>query len=85
MFHVSVLRKYTPDLAHAVIIVDTDGTFEEEPARVLDSRVQVLRRKTVGLVKVLWQHRGVEEETWEREDTIQATYPFLFEDEGSFV
>ena len=29
-----------------------------------------------------WQHRGVEEATWEREDTMRVTYPFLFEDEG---
>ena len=49
----------------------------------MDSRDQVLRRKTVRLVKVLWQHRGVEEATWEREDTMQATYPFLFRDEGT--
>ena len=35
--------------------------------------------------EVLWQHRGVEEATWEREGTIRATYPFLFEDEGAFV
>ena len=50
--------------------------------RILDSRDQVLRCKTVRLLKVLWQHRGVEEATWEREDTMRATYPFLFEDEG---
>ena len=31
---------------------------------------------------MLWQHRGVEESTWEREDTMQATYPLLFKDEG---
>ena len=35
------------------------------------------------LVKVLWQHRGVEETTWEREDTMRATYPFLFKEEGT--
>ena len=29
--------------------------------RILDSRDKVLRCKTVSLVKVLWQHRGVEE------------------------
>ena len=44
---------------------------------------QVLRHKTVRLVKVLWQHRGVEEATWEHEDTMHATYPFLFEDEST--
>ena len=34
VFHVSMLRKYTPDPAHVVdwgqIEVDTDGTFEED-------------------------------------------------------
>ena len=67
------------------ITVNTDGTFEEGPVRILDSRNQVLRRKTVRLVKVLWQHRGVEDATWELKDTMPATYPFLFEDEGVFV
>ena len=31
--------------------------------RIMDSREQVLQCKTVRLVKVLWQHRGVEEAT----------------------
>ena len=86
MFHVSMLRKYTPDPAHVVdwgeITVDTDGTLEEGPVCILDGRDQVLRHKTVLLVKVLWQHRGVEEATWESKNTMWATYPFLFQDEG---
>ena len=86
VFHVSMLRKYTSDLAHLVdwgeLVIDVDGTFEEGPVRVLDSRDQVLRRKTVRLVKVLWQHRGVEEATWEHEGTMHASYHFLFEDGG---
>ena len=61
-----------------------DGTFEEGPVCIMDSRDQVLRRKTVRLVRVLWQHSGVEESTWEREDTMRATYPFLFRDEGTW-
>ena len=87
VFHVSMLLKYTPDPAHMVdwgqFEVDTDGTFEEGPVCIVDSRDQVLRRKTVRLVKVLWRHYGVEEYTWEREDTMQTTYPFLFKDEGA--
>ena len=67
------------------IIFDADETFKEGPVRILDCRDQVLRRKTVQLVKLLWQHRGVEEAAWECEDTMRATYPFLFEDEGEFV
>ena len=89
VFHVSMLRKSTPDPAHVVdwgeIEVDIDGTFEEGPVCIMDSREQVLRRKTVRLVRVLWKHRGVDESTWEREDTMLATYPFLFRDEGTWV
>ena len=88
VFHVSMLRRYTPDPAHVVdwakIEVDTDGTFEEGPVCIMDSRDQVLRCKTMRLVRVLWQHRGVEESTWEREDTMWAAYPFLFRDKGTW-
>ena len=51
---------------------------------IMDSCDQVLRRKIVRLVRVLWQHRGVEESTWEREVTMRATYPFLFRNEGTW-
>ena len=88
VFHVSMLRKYTPDPTHIVdwgeLVVDADGTFEEGPVCIMDSRKKVLRDKTLRLVKVLWQHRGVEEATWEREDTVLANYPFLFNGEGAF-
>ena len=87
-FHVSMLRRYTPDPAHVVdwgqIEIDTDETFEEGPMCIVDSRDRVLRRKTVRLVVVLWKHCGVEESTWEREDTMRATYLFLFRDEGTW-
>ena len=76
VFHISMLRKYTLDRAHVVdwgeITVDTYGTFEEGPVRIMDSWDHVLLRKTVRLVKVLW----------ECEDMMRATYPFLFRDEG---
>ena len=88
VFHVSMLRRYTLDPAHVVdwreIEVDTNETFKEGPVCIMDSRDQVLRRKTVKIVRVLWQHRGVEESTWELEDTMRATYPFLFKDEGTW-
>ena len=42
VFHVSTIRKYTPDPTHVVdwgeIVVDTDGTFEERPVCIMDSR-----------------------------------------------
>ena len=57
VFHVSMLQRYTPDPAHVVdwgeIEVDTDETFKEGHVCIMDSRDQVLRRKTVRLVRVL--------------------------------
>ena len=41
VFHVSMLRKYTPDLTHVVdwgeLVVDADGTFKEGLVRIMDS------------------------------------------------
>ena len=41
VFHVSMLRKYTPNPTHVVdwgeLIVDTDGTFEVGLVRIMDS------------------------------------------------
>ena len=55
VFHVSMIRKYTLDPAHVVnwgkLVVDADGTFEEGPVCIMDSWDQVLRGKTVRLVK----------------------------------
>ena len=51
---------------------------------IVDNRYPVLRCKTVRLVRVLWRHYGVEESTWEREDMMRATYPFLFSDGGTW-
>ena len=88
VFHVSMLKKYTPDPTHVVdwgeLVVDADGTFNEGLVRIVDSRDQVLRSKTVRLVKVLWQYRGIERATWERQDTMRANHPFLFKEEDIF-
>ena len=79
VFHVSMLRKYTPDPTQVVdwgeLIVDV---FEEGLVCIMDSRDQVFQSKTVRLVKVLWQHHGIEKATWEYKDTMLANYPFLF-------
>ena len=58
VFHVSMLRKYTLDPTHVVdwgeLVVDANGSLEEGPVRIIDSRDQVLRHKTVRLMKMLW-------------------------------
>ena len=41
VFHVSMLRKYTPNPTHVVdwdeLVADADGTFKEGPIRIMDS------------------------------------------------
>ena len=77
-----MLRKYELDPSHVLewsgLELDADVSFEEKPTQILDRREQVLREKTIHLVKVLWSHYGVEEATWEREDEMRAKHPELF-------
>jgi hypothetical protein len=82
VFHVSMLRKYMRDESHVIqyseLEVAPDASYEEQAIRILDSREQVLRGKTIPLVRVLWQHHGAKESTWEREDEMRSRYPELF-------
>ena len=50
-------------------------TYEEQPVEILDRREQVLRRKIIPLVKVLWRNHGIEEATWEHEHQMRTQYP----------
>ena len=88
VFHVSMLRKCTPNPAYVwigdILRLTLMGPSRRDQCAFLDSHGQVLRRKTVRLVRVLWRHYGVEESTWERKDTMRVTYPFLFRDEGTW-
>lgn len=89
VFHISMLRKYEPHPSHVInmgeIDLNEDASFEERPIKIMDRREKNLRGKVIHLVRVLWQHRGVEESTWEREDAIRANYPQLFEDKVFFL
>ena len=57
-----MLRKHEPDPLHVLdwdeLELDADVTFEERPVQILDRREQVLRGKTIPLVKVLGTHYG---------------------------
>ncbi|CAL9016944.1 unnamed protein product [Prunus brigantina] len=64
VFLVSMLRKYEPDPAHILdwgeLNIDEQLSFEERPIRILDHKEQVLRTKTIPLVKILWLHGNTE-------------------------
>ena len=88
VFHVSMLRKYIPDPSHVLteqpVEIQENLTYEEEPVQILDRREQVLRNKTIPLVKVLWRSHTVEEAIWEHEEQMKRHYPHLF-DAGTHV
>ena len=69
VFHVSMLRKYIPDPSHVLT---------EQPVKILDRREEVLRNKTIPLVKVLWRSHSIEGATWEPEAQMRHQYPQLF-------
>ncbi|XP_025693008.1 uncharacterized protein [Arachis hypogaea] len=82
VFHVSQLRKYTPDTSRVLepepIQVREDLTLPVIPVRIDDTSVKQLRRKEVSLVKVAWSRAGIEEHTWKLESDMRKDYPHLF-------
>jgi hypothetical protein len=83
VFHVSMLRKY---IANPDVIVDYEPleiqeglTYMEELVKIVDKKEQVLRTKTIPIIKVLWRNHGVKEASWEAEHDMWSRYPYLFE------
>ena len=89
MFHVFMLRKYEPDHLHILdwgdLVINEDVKYEERSIRVLDMRDQVLRGRTIPLVKILLLYHGVEEATWEHVTEVRAKYLNLFNSFGTFI
>ena len=87
VFHVSMLRRYRSDESHTLLVQDVQVQayfpYDEEPKAILAREVKQLWNKQVPLVKVLLQHHGREEATWEPELTMRAQYPQLF-NSGNF-
>ena len=69
VFHVSMLRKYRAYESHILPVqevqVQQDFSYDEELKDIMAHEVKQLWNKQVPLVKVLGQHHGMEEATWE--------------------
>jgi hypothetical protein len=56
MNHVSLLKKYVPNPNHViywnVIQVEHEGDFQWEPMHILNQKFKVLKKKSIGLIKV---------------------------------
>lgn len=78
-----MLCKYVLDLSHILesqpVQLNENLSYEEKKSvHILDIKEQVLRNKTIPLVKVLWRNHAVDEATWKSEDQIGTQYPRLF-------
>ncbi|RVW16021.1 Retrovirus-related Pol polyprotein from transposon 17.6 [Vitis vinifera] len=64
VFHVSMLRKCTPDPTWVVDLQDVqiseNTSYVEEPLRILEVGEHRFRNKVIPAVKVWWQHHGIE-------------------------
>jgi len=87
VFHVSQLRKYVADPSYVLesddIQIREDLTVSTGPVRILDSQVKQLRGKEIKTVKVLWDET-TQEMTWEMEDRMKQSYPYLFPGKSYF-
>jgi hypothetical protein len=82
VFHVSMLKRYVHVSNHvifwSVIQVEPEGEFLLEPQCIIDKKDIPFRNKNISHVKVHWKHFGPNKATWELEDAMKQTYPFLF-------
>ena len=78
-----MLRKYIaiPDVIveYEPLEIQEGLTYVEEPVKIVDKKDQVLRTKTILVVKVLWPNHGVEEASWEAKHDMRSRYLHLFE------
>jgi hypothetical protein len=83
VFHVSMLRKYIANpnaiVEYKPLGIQEGMTYVEEPVKIVDKKKQVLRTKTIPIVKVLLCNNGVEEVSWEEEQDMRSHYPHSFE------
>jgi len=82
VFHVSNLRRYTPDPDHIIPYeppqLKENLTYIKEPVRIIHLMDRTLRNRTIPYVKVLWRHHKSTDATWEPEHIMQQKYPELF-------
>jgi hypothetical protein len=78
IFHISQLKKclkapmdiILPD----VTPLETDLTYPERLAKILDQKDRVTRRKTIKFYKVQWSNHTEEEATWESGDFLHSRH-----------
>lgn len=79
VFHVSQLRKCLSDQDIVIPEIPSDLgtnlTLETRPVRIVDRIEKTMKRKTIEMVKVVWECSGQEQVTWETEARMKADFP----------
>ncbi|CAN6486947.1 unnamed protein product [Victoria cruziana] len=82
VFHVSMLCKYLPDpnrqTEQVDVQIDERLTVPKMPVRTIDEQVRKLRNKQILMVKVQWQHQGVQDFSWETRALMEHQYLYMF-------
>ncbi|KAF5462749.1 hypothetical protein F2P56_018732 [Juglans regia] len=85
VFHISMLRKYIPNPTHIIdyepLQLQKNLTYTEEPMQIVETKEQVLRNRTILLVKVVWNNHAISEASWELEEEMPVKYPQLFDND----
>ena len=88
VFHVSMLKKYVSNpthvLQHKPLEIREDASYVERQSRIIDTKEQELRNRTIHWVKILWENHELEEATWELKDQVQRKYPYLLPEVNCF-
>ncbi|XP_073133342.1 uncharacterized protein [Henckelia pumila] len=87
-FNPRYLRKYISNPSHVLEIeplvvegnLNKELKYEEVPIRIVDTKKQVLRQRTIPYVKVQWSNHSEREATWELEEKMRKQYRYLFEE-----
>ena len=79
VFHVSQLRKCLTDQDIVLPEIPKDLgknlTLETRPVRIIDRMEKAMRRKTVPMLKIVWEFNGKDIITWQTEARMKAEYP----------
>jgi hypothetical protein len=55
-----------------------DLSYQEYPAKILETSERVTQNKKIKKCKVQWSHHTEEEATWEREQELKVEFPSFF-------
>ncbi|WVZ87966.1 hypothetical protein U9M48_034537 [Paspalum notatum var. saurae] len=88
VFHVSLLRKCLREPIERAEIplteLQPDLSYEEYATKILDTKERVMRQRTIRFLKVQWSNHTEEEATWEKEEDLYKSFPYLVES-GAYV